>query len=307
MRRQRGVAIITALLVVALVTVLAVQWMSAQNALGRTVEVQRLSAQARWLLTAATDWAGVLLREDPNPTVDHLGEVWAVPLARTRISDASGRLEAWVSGRIEDAQGRMNLADLVINNTVSDDAVERLQRLLTAAGLPGTQSQPVAKAVLAMTPITPPPQPGLPVTPPYPPRIRSVLELTGREGLSESFLVQLEPYVTVLPRGTALGATAVNINTASAPVLASIHPSIAQVAQAIVAKREQGYYFRNKADLVGQFPALANIEGLADLYDVKSNWFLATGRIELQRVDMLRQALIQRNQLNTLVVWVRTP
>lgn len=54
-------------------------------------------------VVAATDWARVILREDRNP-VDYIGEVWSVPLARTTVSDASGRLQAYVSGRVN-AQG----------------------------------------------------------------------------------------------------------------------------------------------------------------------------------------------------------
>ena len=89
--RQRGAALLAAMLTVALVATLAAgalwqQW--------RTIEVEsaeRQRAQARWLLTGALDWARVILREDArasgaNAGSDHLAEPWAVPLQEARLS-----------------------------------------------------------------------------------------------------------------------------------------------------------------------------------------------------------------------------
>ncbi|MFM2398572.1 MAG: type secretion system minor pseudopilin GspK, partial [Pseudomonadota bacterium] len=126
--RQRGVAVVTALLIAALIAVMTAQWFVAQDALGRTIEVQRAGAQARWLLTGATDWAIVILRDlDDNKQLDHLGEPWAQELAPTRLTDERGQLEAFGSGYIKDAQGRFNLADLTKDGGLDGKGIAALQ------------------------------------------------------------------------------------------------------------------------------------------------------------------------------------
>ncbi len=300
-----------ALLLVALVTVLAAQWLAKQNALGRAVEVQRNSFQARWLLTAATDWARVILREDRGKNAyDGKGDVWMVPLARTRVTDASGRLEAYVSGGIEDAQGRFNLADLVSKNEIDAEALARFTRLCVAAGAKSAQARVIAAQVLertpkvVATPATPagnpnpagqPNQP--PVDPPPPtPSIRSITELPASEKVDANTLALLDPYVTVYTRDNG-EPSRINVNTAGVPALTSIAPEISQsMAQAIVAKREQIFYFKSVVDFTNSFPALGVIkpDKAEQLMTTQSNWFLAVGRIEHGRIDLVRQALINR-------------
>jgi general secretion pathway protein K len=87
---QGGAALLTAMLAVALVTTLASaalwqQW--------RQVEIEtaeRGRSQTSLMMTGALDWTRLILREDAranrNDETDHLGEVWAVPLAEARLS-----------------------------------------------------------------------------------------------------------------------------------------------------------------------------------------------------------------------------
>ncbi|HET7773533.1 MAG TPA: type II secretion system minor pseudopilin GspK [Burkholderiaceae bacterium] len=322
-RGQRGVAIVSALLVAALITVLTIQWFAAQAAQAQAVETQRAAVQARWLVVAATDWALMLLREDANSMTDSLQEVWATPLARTRITDASGRLEAFVSGRIEDAQGRFNLADLVKGGAIDDEAVAGLQRLMVVARLDASKAERIAEAMLLVTPAPPaPPQreAGAPqadkdrtlsVAPPAP-RIKNVLDLVGKNDLTEGDLIGLEPYVVVVPKSAALAKkrTPINVNTASAPAIASASEELARIAEAVVARRERISRFTNVENFRGNFSSLSAIPPaeLQALIDVRSQYFMATGRIELGRVDMTRQALIERQPDGlrlAKVVWAR--
>jgi general secretion pathway protein K len=303
--RQRGVAVVTAILVAALVTVLATQWFTAQDALGRTVEVQRSGTQARWLLTAATDWARLLLREDGNPNVDHLTEVWAIPLARTRITDESGRLEAFASGKIEDAQARFNLADLTRNGGMYGPGRAALERMFEVLGLPEKEVSAIAQAVASTVP---------PSTTPggannQMPRIKTVLDLQGMKDISDSTLMQLVPYTTVYPRRADEKNSPININTAPAPVIASIHPVfVGGLAQAVVSRRERITNFKDVKEVSEtNFPEIgaamkSDSEGS---FVVRTEYFIATGRIELGRVDIARQALIRRSNNQTEMIWVR--
>lgn len=310
---QSGVAIVAALLLVALVTVLAAQWLAKQNALGRAVEVQRNSFQARWLMTAATDWARMVLLEDASRNnYDGKGDQWTVQISRTRVTDSSGRLEAFMSGGLEDAQGRFNLADLVSKNKLDEDALARFTRLCVAAGANSAQARAIAGQVLQRTPKVSaasekasaaaeppagnPPQPGqTPIDPVQPiPSLRSITELPATEKVDVNTLALLDPYVTIYERANG-APSKINVNTASVPVLMSIAAEINQsMAQAIVAKREQLTYFNSVQNFLINFPALNSVKQADQLMTVQSGWFLAVGRLEHGRVDLVRQALIKR-------------
>jgi general secretion pathway protein K len=304
---QRGVAVVTALLVAALVTVLAAQWFAAQDALGRTIEVQRSGTQARWLLTAATDWARLLLREDNNKAQDYVPEVWSIPLAPTRITDESGRLEAFASGKIEDAQARFNLADLVDEKGIYAPGVAALQRLFEALGLPSNEVAVIANAVNKTVPAN-----RAIVANSYPmPQIKTVLDLQGMKDVSDATLLRLVDYTAVYPRAYEQNKlSAININTASAPVLAALDPAFTSGnGQALISRRERISYFRSIETDVLELASRGNSQASnlvplppATLF---SQHFIATGRLQLGRVDIARQAMIKRTGTQTEIIWVR--
>ena len=86
-RNHRGAALLTAMIIVALIATLAAsmvwqQWRAVQ------IEVaERARLQSSWILSGAADWAKLILAEDAKTGgADHLGEPWAVPLAEARLS-----------------------------------------------------------------------------------------------------------------------------------------------------------------------------------------------------------------------------
>ena len=126
--RQRGVALIMAVLIVALATILAV------NVTFRGMVDQRRSAnlfaldQGFQVALGAEGWAADILRKDAQDSqTDHLGEIWARSLAALPIDEGVGTVE----GRIEDLQGRFNLNNLVFSDgTTNEKAVKQLERIL---------------------------------------------------------------------------------------------------------------------------------------------------------------------------------
>ncbi len=85
--RQRGAALLLAMMTVALVATLAAtalwqQW--------RGVEIEareRERLQASWILIGALDWARLILREDARSGgADHLAEPWSIALREARLS-----------------------------------------------------------------------------------------------------------------------------------------------------------------------------------------------------------------------------
>ncbi len=125
--RQRGVALITAIVVVAIATVLAVRiGTRAAMDLRRTAGLVALD-QGWHVALGAEAWAIEVLKDDykDSPEIDHLGEAWAQPLPPLPVDGGE------VRGALEDMQGRFNLNNLVNAEREPDDAnVERFQRLL---------------------------------------------------------------------------------------------------------------------------------------------------------------------------------
>src|SRR5271156_2751190 len=84
-KAQTGVAIITALLVVALSAILVSGILWRQQVQIRRIENQRLLSQAQWISRGALDWTRLILRSegDTSAGITYLGGVWGVPIAKT--------------------------------------------------------------------------------------------------------------------------------------------------------------------------------------------------------------------------------
>lgn len=164
-RRQRGVAIISALLVVTLSAILVAGVLWRQQVQIRRIQNQRLLAQAQWVARGAVDWTRLILRSeaDTAPTVTYLGGIWAVPIAKTRLSDFLGKAgedqtgegaQTFLSGSIEDAQAKFNLRDLVSIPApgalqLNQQQTATFARLLALLGLDGGLAKTVAQQMRA--------------------------------------------------------------------------------------------------------------------------------------------------------------
>jgi general secretion pathway protein K len=153
-RRQAGAAIITALLVVSLAAILVAGVLWRQQVQIRRIENQRLLAQAQWVARGGLDWTRLILRSEADiaPTVTYLGGVWAVPIAKTRLSDFLGKIgqagdageagQTYLAGSIEDAQAKFNLRNLVSVPApgalqIDQQQVQAFARLLALLGING--------------------------------------------------------------------------------------------------------------------------------------------------------------------------
>lgn len=232
MKSQRGAAILTALLTVALVATLASATLWQQ---WRGVEVEaaeRSRSQSAWVLIGALDWARLILREDGRKGgADHLAEPWAVPLAQARLSTflaadrsdtfaADATQEAFLSGQITDLQSRLNLANLVQNGKIDAPSQLAFSRLFELLGLPLTELSAMTEnlrlaqgATLGSAADAPPATPaptGASDVPLWP----QTTDQLAWVGLSVQTIAVLRPFITILPV-----ATPVNLNTAPAEVI----------------------------------------------------------------------------------------
>lgn len=176
--RQRGAALLTALITVTLVATLAAAALWRQWRATEVEAAERSRLQASLLLSGALDWSRLILSEDGRTgSVDHLAEPWAVPLAEAKLtsflaadknvaSDAlEGLPDAFLSGSITDAQSRLNLRNLVDSGgRPVQSAVAATRKLFDLLDLPPAQVdtlvQQMRRALLAGGSVTQPPTDG---------------------------------------------------------------------------------------------------------------------------------------------------
>ncbi|WP_075794126.1 type II secretion system minor pseudopilin GspK [Massilia putida] len=315
--RERGVAVITALLLTTLAISIVASLFWQQQVQVRSMENQRLHLQTKWILRGALDWATLVLFQDGIDHRDYtsLDQVWATPLAETRLDQYVERqrvegesFDASLSGNIVDACSRYNLRNLGMGKGLPDpQQLEIFKRLLNNLQLDQGLALRVANFVAAGLPATaedmadptrqPAPVIGAPV------KILQVEDLLTVQGVTPAVVERLRPFVTVLP-----GKTPVNVNTAPAEVLAALmaNMSVSEANTLIVRRkqapwREKTYFDADIGEGRDATPGAAS---------VKSDWFLVDTRIRLDRAALDAQALIHRSPAlvaggGPKVVWIR--
>ena len=286
---QRGVAIVLAISVVAMATMVATAIMVSQSTWARQLELTAEHIQARAVLQAGADWARAVLSDDKRlSNVDHLGEPWALRLPAMPVENGE------LLGQIEDQQGAFNVNNLVSDGKINPAQLERFRRLLSILGLPTPLAYTLADWI--DTDGQPQPQGGaedayyLALDPPYLTANRpliDVAELALVAGFDDSVRARLRPYVTALP-----GTTSVNVNTASAEVLAAVIDGLDfGNAQALVAQRDRAY-FRDTGDFTKRLPRDAVVA--ADSISVSSDYFTASLRVTIGGAQARGRALLSR-------------
>ncbi len=300
--RQRGAAIVTALLVVTLASIVVSGLFWREHVAVRSVENRLALAQSRWIERAALDWAKVILRADMRTgPVDHLGEPWAVPVLDTRMDETvtagaridEGARNAVLAGQIVDAQSRFNLAALAGANGVPSDAhLKALRKLLSLLGRPESAAELILARVLQSVPRT---FEGRVVPAQRPPMTR-IADLLDIPAMDPATVAALEPHTIVLPRGTS-----VNVNTAAPEVLAAlIEPLDLSSARRFVARRERTFY-RTLDQAAGELGGTTTLN--PSLLTVGSAFFLVTGVIRYDRVESQTETLLERMSDRVEVVW----
>jgi len=285
-RRQRGVAVVVAVLVVALATSTASYILWHQSLWIRQVENLADRAQADALARAAASWAAVILAAD-DPAVDHLGEPWA----RRIPPFAAERAE--LAGAIGDEQAKLNVNNLARDGGASPQDLVPFQRLLASIGLPAAVAEAVLDWLDADTEATVPngaeDQYYLARDPAHRAANRRVLdvgELARVKGLDAALVARLAPFVTALPE-----ATPVNVNTAPPQVLRAIVPSLTpEGAARIVAARP----FASREAFLRALPTPPSAPIDAQI-DVRSRYFSAEATVRLGRVVAGYRALFERD------------
>jgi general secretion pathway protein K len=311
-QRQRGVAVIMALLLTTLAITIVASLFWQQQVQVRSIENQRLQLQKQWILRGALDWAALILREDAKYSpVDTLDEPWAVPLAETRLDQYvekghadSDIADATLSGSISDAQARYNLANLCVKGTIKPEEVAVFEKLLTNAHLNPALAQATADVMAAaQKPPSADANIGDPPSDVLPMDLTQIDDLLAVPGLTPAMLAKLKDFVIFLHDPTL--PTPVNVNTASAEVLAAkVNRLSLDDARRLVESRNKIATFKDPADFSNRLPG-TNHEILGSDISVTTKYFLVNGKVRMNRVESEVQALIERNGTSTTLVWIR--
>lgn len=288
--RQSGVAVITAILVVAIGTIIAVNLMWDSTLDQRRTESSVMSDQGLLYVQGAEAWAADILRQDlvDSPDSDSFSDIWAIELPPLPVD---GGL---IAGQIEDLQGRFNLNNLVAANGAEDAlAVAQFERLLISVGLDPAIAGRVVDWIDPDTETRFPdggedaayagndPQYRTPNT-----LITSAAELLAISGMDLGSYRLVEPYVTALPQGTKL-----NVNTASDIVLASLSDDIdISRATSLIAERSDTAF----ADIEASFAGLIESDVFAQI-DGVSEHFLLTATVTLGTTQTTMRSVLQRD------------
>ena len=280
--KQRGMAIISALLIAAVVAVMAGAMLTRQSVFTRSLEAEQLRIQGQWLLQGGLERSQQLLWDARQKDVlTRLDQPWA--RAQTGVFE----------GRLEDEQGKFNLRNLVNRQQPDTEQLQSFERLCRLIGVDPALSRRISQRVIASYP-----QNGLPAR--YP-MLRSLDDLSGLEGLDPLMLQRMQRYISVLP-----GQTWVNGNTASAEVLSAVVPQL-NLAQAhgLVAERDSGRWFINRGDFVNRL-RLPQVAVESVQVGITSEWFGLHGQVRREQRRVTLDALLHRPEdRQPQVIWSR--
>ena len=307
-RRQRGIALITAVLITALIAIIAVTMASEQQ-----LDIRRTGnildrAQAWQFALGMETIARLALRKDAeNNKTDHRMEEWNKPVQFPAPDGAEGDM---IGGRIEDLQGRFNLNNLVDEKgNIDARQLQQFKRLLTQLDLAPGLAERVADWIDAGS--TPHGLDGAEddeytrLDPSY--RTGNTYLVSPSELLlmmTKEEFQKLAGFVAALPGGKK---TKINVNTASREVLGSLEYLSSADVEQLLKQREQlekqnsrGF---DKIDEVLDLPAFQALRRqhrdferyFKGCCDVASHFFLVSVFAQFDKGEITMRSVVERS------------
>lgn len=297
---ERGSATIIALMVVGLIAICVASLVWQQDFEIRKTQIYKENTQVSWLQRSLTDVVRLVLRIDllNSQAVDHLGEIWALPIENSRIEDYLKNKDLpeelksiKFSGLIQDAQALFNIANLWDSNisTVNIEAVKTYTNLLEQLGLNKNLADVTAQHVLRSNR-----------------RLQYLEDLINIPGYHTDTLKRINQFVIVLPEPTT-----VNVNTTSIEILMALVPTLSPADAVRFIQLRMITPLKNQDDITQLFTKIQPNRTLQTLnsLDVKSNYWLAHTNMVIDQRNINTQTLIKRFSIQqtdnnyTSVLW----
>ncbi len=302
-RNQRGIALLTALLAVALMTVVVVDF-TTSSALGYlSAANQANELRASYLARSAVNVGLALLAEDSRTDAlsrqpfDSLADVWAVPFPPIPVGGGTVNLY------IEDEARKFNINQLVnpANGQVNNVAIEQAIRLFNIVGV----SPAIVPAIIDWLDRDSVETPGgaeadyyLRLIPPYAPRngpMPTIGDLRMVRGVDDAIFIRLKQFLTVMPEPR------VNANTAPPEVLACLEPELAENPRVVteIVEARAVVPFQTVLD-VANLPGLGTLSTrLTQVLTTRSLYFTINGLGVYAGARKLVSASFRRNMNGT--------
>jgi general secretion pathway protein K len=302
-QRQRGIALILAVLVLALAAVLVVGLLDAAE-VSRARTRNSLRAEQTWqLLRGLEAWAAQALREDEQgePGIDSSDEPWAQPLPPIDIP--GGRIR----GRLRELGGCFNVNSLIENGQPQQRQRERFERLLRVLGLNPLIAAQVEDYIDAdIDPQGGGAEDGF-LLGQRPPRraanqpLVHVSELRLLPAIDAEAWQALAPHVCALPIDSPM-----NINTASVELWMSLHDAMTRRMAEILAREGRARYrsldeLRREFERVGLTELPPEFVGSLGM-GFGSRYFLLEAEILFDDLPFAYSSLLQRDGTRVSVV-----
>jgi general secretion pathway protein K len=290
-RRQRGIALLVALLTIALAAVLIAGLLDrGELALARTRNALR-AEQAQAYAQGLEGYAARVLQKDldEDPNNDSNTDIWAMPLPPQTVPGGV------IRASMRDLNGCFNLNNLSLPNAGNPTWARMFQRLLDARGVdptlldaiqdwlgaPDANDENTIDAYYLAQPV------------PYRSAHRvfaHVSELRLVRGVTSDVYARLAPYVCALPKGSHI-----NVNTASVPVLQTLG-GISEAQAVSVWRNGQAQWTSNFVSTWSSQLGVIADPGAADKAGTTSYYFLARSDIDLDDVSFTFFSVIERRQ-----------
>ena len=283
-KRQRGLALLMAMLIVVIATTIAVSIVHEEKfTIRKTAHIQRMD-RASLYAVGLEDWAQLYLKEDREESkIDSLDENWAIGVPGLPIEGG------YLAGYLEDEQAKFNLNSLVL----SEIALNRFRRLCDNLEVEDSFIPALLDWIDEDFDIR------------YPDGMEENYEdyrVGNREmvDISELMLVQnvtpemyekLQPHITALP-----GTSTLNVNTMSEVIFLTLAPDL-DVTEFIKQREEEA--FESVDQFVERLQEPVDIDGLS----VDTLYFRAYGQVvQGEQVFNLRTLIYRDAQGKTRVM-----
>lgn len=283
-KRQRGLALLMAMLIVVIATTIAVSIVHEEKfTIRKTAHIQRMD-RASLYAVGLEDWAQLYLKEDREESkIDSLDENWAIGVPGLPIEGG------YLAGYLEDEQAKFNLNSLVL----SEIALNRFRRLCDNLEVDDRFIPALLDWIDEDFDIR------------YPDGMEENYEdyrVGNREmvDISELMLVQnvtpeiyekLQPHITALP-----GTSTLNLNTMSEVIFLTLAPDL-DVTEFIKQREEEA--FESVDQFVERLQVPVEIDGLS----VDTRYFRAYGQVvQGEQVFNLKTLIFRDEQGKTRVM-----
>ena len=295
-KRQQGVAIITALLIVTLAATVSITISTRLQLDVRRTSNMIAQDQAGFYLFAAEEWSQRILRQDKkDSSIDDLNEDWATELPPLPVTGGS------IQGALTDLHRCININSLMEGNTINATTQVRLQQLFKNQEISDNLTQPIGDWIDTDLDTTNPngAEDGYYLNLETPYRTAN----TTLQSLSEMRLIKgfedSETYLSIKEHLCAFIANSnditINVNTAGSEVLKSLSAGMTdELVEDIVDRRDEEPF--NDIKEFTSFAKLNTIIKDTTKLSTSSDYFLLRTQAIIGQANKVMYSIIYRDK-----------